>query len=136
MAMTIEAAIAAIQAHALSLQGIRKAPTFPPDKAPPGPFAVCAPKSGDWTPYSDFKKGMQTVVCSILTPYKDMARDVERLLPYGETFPNAILADLTLSGTVDTIKTLRWAFSTQEYNGITHIGWRFEIEFKQETAIT
>jgi len=57
-------------------------------------------------------------------------------MPYAETFANEILSDPTLSGTVNTVTGLRATFGAMEWADEVHIGWRFEIDFKQQSAIT
>ena len=136
MAKTLEDAAKRIQYHAGTLDGVRQAPSYPPDGAPAGPFAVAAPMRGEWGRQADWKKGLHTIVCLILVPLKDTARDVQVLLPYGESFPDAIWGDPTLNSTVDSVNALRWTFGQHDYAGLPHLGWRFEIDIKQETAIT
>lgn len=131
---TLQDAIAAVQDVALTLSGIEEAPDYAPEGMMQFPFVVTYARKVDWTPMSDWKKGLHTIYSEIHVARIMLPRAIELAMPYNETFADGILSDPTLAGTVDTVLKLRGTFGALPWADETHIGWRFEIDIKQETA--
>lgn len=134
--MTLAAAIGHIQATVGAVDGIRAAPAYPPDSMAVYPFTVCYPGSGTWERMSDWKKGLHTVNLEVHWARKDLYRDVEKAAAFAETIPNAILSDPTLGGHCETITAVSYSFGAMQYGGVDTIGYRYQVTFKDETAIT
>jgi len=134
---TLQDAIEAIQTHALALSGMKEAPSYAPEKLSDFPFAVSFPGRGSWGRVTDRKKGLHTIITEIHVARKDMARDLKLVMPYSELFPNAVLGDPTLGGDVDTVIEMRYTFSALNWDEETQtVGWRFETDVKQQSALT
>lgn len=134
MGKSLTDAVKNIQTLARALPGVRAAPDFPPGVAPPGVFAVATVSSAGTTLISaGLRRVKATIVCAILKPFKDLARDTEEMLPYYEAFVDQIEADPTLGGAVDTVDTtadIRGRMGVWPYNDIPHFGWRIEVDIK------
>ncbi len=56
---------------------------------------------------------------------------------YAESIPNAIMADPTLGGTVDTVvDPITYTFGAMEWAGLETIGYSYEIVVKIQETIT
>jgi len=141
----LEDAVAALQFLIGQIDGLRGAPTDPPEKITAFPFAVAFPTDGEWA-FGDesYDTGLHTIVLQIHTARKDLPRDVAAIIPYGELVReklrggtngiNILLPDSAGSATVDTIDGLRYTFGKLNYEGIPTIGWSFEVDIKIEQA--
>ena len=129
--MTLVTAIAAVQTVAATLSGIKQAPTNPPESSAMFPFAVTYASSWNETPQSsNWSVSLHTLVCEIHCQRSDLSRSVAQALPLYEAFAAAILADVTLAGTVQALNALRYTFGAMEYGGVQTIGYRVEIDIK------
>lgn len=129
--MSLSTAIAAIQATAGAITGIKAAPTSPPESASVFPFAVSYAKSGTETPQSaGWAIGLHTIVCEIHVARQVLPKDIALALPFYELFRSAILSDPTIAGTVATVNVIRYEFGRLEYGNKQTIGYRFEIDVK------
>ena len=136
---TLQDAIEAIQDVALTLSGVKEAPDYPTEAMNQFPFVVTYAASGTWERESDWKKGLHTIFAEIHVSRELLPRAIAQTMPYAETFPNALLNDPTLNGTVDTIVgEIRYTFGRLSLGGNQdeHIGFRFEIQVKQQNGIT
>jgi hypothetical protein len=137
---TVQDAIAAIQDIALTLTGIRAAPDYAPDKLPPLPAVITYPAEGSFegTGGSGASQDMHTIYCEVHVARKDLARDVALLVPFIDTFRNAIVAAPTLAGTVVTIKyPIRYVLLEREFGtGNKTLALRFVIVVKQINILT
>jgi len=135
---TLSNAIAQVQSLVRGLAGVRDAPDYPPEKASAFPFAVAYPGTGRWVggaPAGE-KRGLHTIIVELHVARKDLPRDVEGAMGYVESIPNAILNAPTLSGTVDTVNEIRYTFGALNYGDLQTIGYRFEVDIKQRSAVT
>ena len=133
---TLQQAIAAIQAKALALEGMREAPDYAPEQLNVFPFAVTYAGSGRWEQMAGWKRGLHTVVTEIHIARKDLPRDISTAMPYCETFPNSLLADPTLGGVIDAINDVSYVFGPLDWGQTKTIGFRFSITLKQQSSIT
>lgn len=131
MTTTLEQIITAIQTKVQALEGIRKAPDQPIENVSVFPFGTTFIRRVSYTQQSaTLRKGLHTAAVQIHIARKDLARDIAKAVPYGETFPVAIWNDLTLGGVIDNINEVRGAFKAMEWGDQETIGWEFEIDFK------
>lgn len=131
--MTRVAVVQAIQDVVGALAGIREAPDYPPEQINAPLQAVCYAANGTFREASLAAPGCyevkpQTYVLLLYLPLKDLPRDMERLLPYVDSIPVALLATKTLSGAVTAINDIRYTFVSGEWGGILMRGYRFEID--------
>lgn len=136
---TLQDAINAIQAKARALPGMRDAPNEPPEQPGMFPFAISYPDAGDWTGIGEtFKQGMHTVRTDIHVARKDLPRDYLRLVPYADSFPNALLGDVQLGDSVTAIVGgIAYEFFSADWgNGVVTIGLRFRTTVKQIGAVS
>lgn len=134
MAKTLMDAVRAVQAVARAIPGVASAYDFPPGVAPSGVFSVATVRNADCTLISSgLRRVKGTIVCAILTPFKDLARDTETMLPLLESLLDGFETDPTLGGTVDTITGtggVRGSLGEWPYAGQPYFGWRVEIDVK------
>lgn len=137
--MSLQSAIADIQAKALTLTGIKEAPAYAPEAINQFPFVVSYAARGTWTGQSGgWKKGIHTVITEIHIARGILPKAIETAMPYCESFPNKLWGDPKLSTTVDTINEIRYTFGFLSWGGEkdVHIGWKFEIDMKIQSALT
>ena len=67
---------------------------------------------------------------------KDLLRDVETALPFGELLAAAVFDDPTLGGTVDTVRDegITTSFGALAWGGQETVGWRLTIPVKIQTV--
>lgn len=137
--MSLQDAIADIQAKVLTLSGIKEAPNYAPEAMNQFPFSVSYATSGTWAiPSGGWKKGLHTIITEIHIARGILPKAIETAMPYCESFPNKIFSDPKLSNTVDTVNEIRYTFGFLSWAGEkeVHIGWKFEIDLKMQSAIT
>lgn len=133
---TPQDAIARIQAIARGLTGMVEAPEYPPENMVQFPLAMTYYRQGNTTLMSGWRKGLHTVFCEVHLSRQLLPGTVKAAMPYYERMMTALEADPTLGGTVSTIiSPVNHTFGWLEYGSQEnrHVGWRFEITFKQET---
>lgn len=133
--MAIASIVAAVQAKARALDGVKGAPDNPPESINQFPFAVAYPGSLTADPMSDgWRRGLGTIICDIHCARLLLPTAVAQAVPLGDAFINAILGDLTLGGVVDTVRQVRAQFAYLTYAGQPNatIGWHVEIDYKRE----
>lgn len=139
---TLVAAIAAIQDVAGAMSGIRIAPDYAPDAVNVFPAVICYAARGraGGLGGSTSVEAHHTIYCEIHVARKDLARDLETLMPYVETFTNDILEDVTLGAAVDCIDgEITWELleRTMDAAGaVKTLCLRFTIPVKLINAIT
>lgn len=135
---TLPDAIARIQVLVRALGGIRGAPNEPPEKLNRFPFAVAFAGRGTWAGGSPAgeKRGLHTIIVELHVARKDLPRDVAAAMGYTESIPNTILNDPTLNGNVDAVNEIRYTFGPLGWGTAETLGFQFEIDVKQRSAIT
>ncbi|HOA25576.1 MAG TPA: hypothetical protein PKI52_16315 [Aggregatilineales bacterium] len=138
MTQTLAAAIAAIQDVWLSLQvagqpAVKAAPAQPTESMTQFPFVVTYPARARVTPMAGWTKSVVTLYTEFHMGRSILPRNVEVAIAYYEPFLDALRADITLGGSVDAIVgDIRAEFGYLEWAGEKHVGWRFEIDVKQQ----
>ncbi len=145
---TLQDAIEQVQRVARSLSGIKAAPDYAPDDEAQFPFAVTYAFSGTWGTYggSHGKQGMHTLVTEIhVSRNPGLARAIEQAMPYCESFPHALFLDIQDSGDLyDVIQgighgmgdPIRYTFGALQWAGVQTVGFRFEIDIKQQSTVS
>ena len=138
MAGELDAAIAAIQLILSEIGDFRSVPEFPPDRPAAYPLLVVWPSSGTWEKEAGAQvRGLHTIRIGAYIPSKDLARDVEKVLPLGEKIKDKLLVDANASwtNTIDNITgQINYTFGPIEYAGQELIGWTIEPEIKIRSA--
>lgn len=142
MAFTLTDAVAAVQAIARALGGVRAAPENPTETANAFPFAITYPLRVGATPVTGSQtRRLNTLVTEIHCARLLLPAAVAQATVFGDTFPAAIWADPTLGGACNHVNEVRGEFVAMVYGGSTGaggvgglptIGWRFELDLKQE----
>lgn len=147
MAKTIDDAVAALQTIVGAISGIRSAPDEPPERAAAFPFIICHQSTGTFETETandgtdTAVKGLHTIVLQLHVARRDLPRAYAKAIPYPELIKNVIFkqANLTLSGTIDTIVSeISYTFGDLEYGGVDTLGYIFQIpvKIKNDTATT
>ncbi len=138
--MGLQEAINGIQDAVGALDGVRKAPDYPPEQLNQFPFAVCWAAEGTFE-YSTpgVRKGLHVIELALhVARNGDLPREVALAMPYIETVPDALMADPTLGGTVATIVgPITYEFGPLGYGEKEQntLGFLFRIRVKIEAEI-
>jgi hypothetical protein len=130
--MTLDGAIRSVQSILGGISGIRSAPDYPPDSVNQGLTIITRPGPGNWqyravAPLD--KRGQHTIIIELMTPHRDMARDIQALCGYLDIIPDALMQDVTLRGAADQIGDIRTdGLVRLEYNGIDMLAIRWHLE--------
>lgn len=131
MAGELVAAIAAGHDLLNTITDFRGKPDYPPDKPGPYPMKVIRPASGPWQKEaSEQLRGIHTLVVGAYVPRRDLARDVETVLPLGEKIRDVLALDenATWNGTISTIVwPINYTFGPVDYGGFELIGWTIDV---------
>jgi len=130
--MTVATAVAAIAAVVDGVSGVTLAPTYPRETMNESPFAVTYVITGeiDIGPIGT-RKSLLSIAIDLLIPRRDIALDMETLLPFVDSIPNALLSEVStggdvFSGTIDTFGFISVEFiPSMDYGGVQHIGYNF-----------
>ena len=127
---TLAQVVTAIQALVANVSGIREAPSTPPENMHDFPFAVCIPLRGDWNreSYGTCTTKHHTFRLTVHVARASLPHDYTAIIGYGDTVPAALLADQTLTSTVDTVDALRWELGAVEYGDAQTLAWTFDID--------
>ncbi len=133
---TLETVIGIIQTAAGAVSGVKFAPPMPPEDASAFPFVVTIPDSfvGSWNTPEDYRT-LYGIAVELHVSRQDLPVDVESILPYAESIPNAFLkalrdAGIANAGFTGTFGDLGWG-ATETF------GYRWVIrDVKILTTIT
>jgi len=126
--MTVENAIIALQEIAGAVTGIKGAPNYAPDALNVYPIAVAYPESGNISiQVVGEMQGLHALVLEVHVARKNLASDIQLAISYIESIAAAILDDVTLSGTVDTLGGLEYRFGAMSWGGQDTFGVRFRL---------
>jgi len=128
----IQEVISQIQRRLASrVQGLRAAPSRPPDGMGYYPFAVCFPAEGVLNSGPPgLVTGLHTLIIQVHLARRDLARDVASATPMIKDVANEIFAGLE-DGTLDAMQTFEqivYEFGGMEWAGQETIGVQFRIE--------
>ena len=134
--MGLQDAITGVQALVGAVSGIKSAPSYPIEKLGPFPMAVAFAGEGVWEfGAGGDKKGLHSIVVIVPVARKDMKYDAEKVMPFCESVPNAIMADPTLGGNASTFGFISYAFGDMEWAGELLVGFRFVVEQVKITSV-
>ena len=132
MAMgTLQDAIAAVASIAADLANVQGAPAYPPGKLPAFPYVVVYAGPSIWHGGGNqVKRALHTIVAEFHVGERSVPVAAETVMPYADLFPKAILDDVQLNSTVDTVNEIRsGGFGPLGWDRAT-LGIRFEIDVK------
>lgn len=140
MSYTLQAAIAQAQQYLKSLDGLRAAPEYPPDKLGAFPLAVAYAGPGAWLPGTPAgcHQGLHTIIIEIHTSRGDLAKAVEQLMPYVDSVPALLLDrlwnDRYWNGTLQTFQQITTTgLVASRWNGVETVALRFRVEGVKQT---
>jgi len=110
---------------------IRSVPDGPIENPSVFPFGTAFIRRVNYTQFSQtLRHGTHTLAVQVHVARKDLPRDIEKSVPYGEVVPVAIYNDLTLDHKIATVTAIRGAFRGDMVWGDQEtIGWDIEIDF-------
>ena len=131
MATAFEDVLTALATLEASITGVLVAHDKTPEKLNGFPCFINLPSRGSTTfgPAGEYESH-DTIIAELhvarglLPEAETMAR------PFKNRFEILLLNNITLSGTVSTIKELRSSYGVLQFGDETHLGWRFEIDIK------
>ncbi len=112
------------------VSGIRAAPDNMAGSLSIYPFAFWYPGPSTWevSPVGT-GKALHTIVIEVHVARKDAPRDVEACLPFADSIPKALLADVTLGGRVQTFARVTCPGLVRlDYGSNETLGFKFSIE--------
>lgn len=131
MTTALESAVEAVMAVVAQVDGVRSAPTEPPEQASVFPFVVGWPGEGTFSPGPmPSMTGLHTIVLELHVNRQSLSFDMARIKPLITAIPLAIYAAL-LAGTLtssQTFASIRYNLAVMEYAGIKTLGYRFALE--------
>jgi len=129
--MTLAAAIAKIQAHAIALTGMGEAPTNPTEAQSVYPYAITFDRRGALQQESaDWALDLCTVVTELHFANQNLSLVITKAMGFMEPFLQRIISDPTLGDTVSTIRGIRYEFGKLGDDETADIGYKFEIDIK------
>jgi hypothetical protein len=134
--MTIEAAIANLQAKALAVSGTKEAPDAPPESNLGFPFSMCFERDGRLEQRSaGFGDDLGTLWLEYHVARGILPVAITTAMAFRDAFLKKIIADPTLSGTVSTVTSVSWVFGAMKYADTETIGYRFMVGCKVQLNV-
>jgi hypothetical protein len=132
--VTLAALVTEIAATVGGVDGVSDAPAVPMDQIPSGGvYAYVWPAAGSLDEVTLGRmRGTHTIHVMVATPLRNWRTDWERVLPYGDSVPDALLkARLGIHE-----NSIRYTFGELEWGGAQMLGWRFELEVLDILALS
>ncbi len=128
---TLAQVIERVAAVMSSVPGIRRAPVNPEEQMNVFPFAVVYPADGDNTFGTPGERlALDSIAIEIHVARKDLPRDIQSALPFVDSIPDALMADMVATqwaGTIDTFESISWTFGPLGWGGMDTLGFRFTV---------
>ena len=134
----LNAICAAVIGQISGVAGIRSFLTTPPENPPPGQVvAFCVPGQGAWNLDAvAYGLATHTLHLLIVKPRVNLRTDYAALSGLGNLVAAALLADVTLGGTVEQINRLPYQFGPVTLAEQEYVGWTFAPEVMVGAAIS
>ena len=127
--MALTDVLGGLQTLVAAVSGIKAAPTYMRDQLAPMPFCVAYPKSGTYEMGAlGAYQVLHSIVLELHIPFVSLEASEKAALQYADTVPQAILADPTFGGTIDTFGGISYTFGMMRWGGFDTIGFRWTIE--------
>lgn len=118
-----------------NITGLRYAPDYPPENASAFPFMVIAPESGSFEIGQNDATANHVMRIQIHVARKDLGRDIETVLPYGDLIKDTIGRNLQLGGTIDgLVGEVSYTFGAIGYAGVETVGFDFSVTMHVQSA--
>jgi len=128
MTQHIEDACSAIVTILTAVTELKQVPVNPPDTVNVPTFAIVFPISGVITNgVIGTKLSLHNIAVDALTKRTNLARDMAVVKPLIDLIKTALLADPTLTGTVQTYDSLTYELLETDYASVPMIGYRFTM---------
>lgn len=126
--MSLQDVINDIQDSIGAISGIKNAPDYPPENINEYPFVVAYMGTGtidfDAPPST---KGLHSIIVELHVARKDLPNDISIASPFVDSIPAAIMADVTLGGTVQLFENITYEFAVMRWDAVDTIGFRFTV---------
>jgi hypothetical protein len=137
---TLNDAVLAFHDLLAGLPAVRASAEYPPEAMGQFPFAMVYPGAGVfWLMGNAWSQDFHTLIGEVHLSRANLATAVKASLPIYEQVRNALANNPTLGGVVDTIhgedEPVRYQFGLLTWNDEKHIGWRFTIRVKINSAL-
>lgn len=121
--------LAAIQTEAADA-GVRFTPTYTPDSAPTGTVATAWVAQAEWEKFgTEYGLVGGIITAALLKPHVDLARALETMVPFLESFPEQVYANPTLSQNQDIVRSISARYVSMDWAGVPMVGYHFDIVF-------
>lgn len=136
MANELDEAVQAGLSILRDISGLRSAHDFSPENPASYPMLIGSAFKGTWQKGpSGEVKGLHTVRFGIYKPRKDLPRDIETMMPFGELVKDKFFLDSNAGWngkiTAYNENPMGYTFGDMEYMpGVTLLGWTFEVPIK------
>lgn len=131
MSITLQDVVDAVRNKLRTVDpAIRSVPDGPIENVSVFPFGTAFIRRVNYKQFSQtLRHGTHTIAVQVHVARKDLPRDIEKSMPYGEAVPIAIYNDLTLDQKIATVTEIRGAFRAMEWGDAETLGWDIEIDF-------
>lgn len=137
--MSLADTILAIQTVIATVDGVRAAPEYAPDRLPPGIFSVALPSSGLWrVEPARTMRGLHSIEIDIICPRIDLPKTLQSIIPLGDAVALALITDLLsdsslIRASCDTFGDITYRFSTSinlgsQTDPAYYSGWVFTMQ--------
>lgn len=140
--MTLETVISEIAEDLQDIEGLRGAPSEPPEQINVFPFVVIYVRGGVWQIGAPgVIRGLHDIVVELHVARRDLPRDVRAAMSYAESVPQILLGALSakgdrFNGSISTFGRLSYTFGPMQWGGVDTVGFRWVLEnVKTETAL-
>lgn len=117
-----------------NISGLRNKPDYSPENPASFPLLVGSAATGIWRKEAaGQKRGLHTVRFGIYVPRKDLSRDIEAVMPYGELAADLLMLDSNArwNDTIDSYEgDITYTFGEIEYAGLLLLGWTILVPVK------
>ena len=124
----LQAAIESIVDIVYALGGISVAPDYPPDKMEVFPFLVVYPIEGRivFGPAGVMTR-LDNIVVQLHVNRKNLPIDMQRVMAYSSSIPNALMKDPKLGATVETFRDISYENNYQLWANIETFALTFTL---------
>jgi len=136
MATDFEAVFTALAALERDITGVKAAHDKTPESIMDMPAFINMPSRGEtiFGPYHEFESH-STIIAELHVARGNLPQAETVARPFLNRFEDMLSTNITLSGTVDTVKGMRSSYGVLQFGNDMHLGWRFEIDIKQRRNI-
>ena len=126
---TLQDVVSEIQTAVGAVSGIRAAPEYMPEQTVTFPFSQAYVVSGEYERRKTTMVGTHSIVVAIHVARKNMPSDIEAVMRFAKSVPNAIWGTVDMAGTsISYITNITYTFGELFFGDVQTIGFRFVVE--------